>query len=121
MNIHLRIEDKSILPFFENAEMTEPSARKSNGPCTVYDSRGFLRTENHGRPVLCDFGEARFGQQSCTDYIQPQPYRAPEVILKIPWSYEVNIWDVGAMVSLKASMDQKSIPLISINRSGRCS
>jgi serine/threonine-protein kinase SRPK3 len=107
MNIHLRIEDKSILPFFENAEMTKPSARKSNGPYTVYDSKGLLWTENHGLPVLCDFGEARFGQQSYADYVQPHPYRAPEVILKIPWSYEVDIWNVGAMVSFKVSINQK--------------
>jgi serine/threonine-protein kinase SRPK3 len=108
MNIHLRIEDKSILPFFENAEMTKPSARKSNGPYTVYDSKGLLWTENHGLPVLCDFGEARFGQQSYADYyIQPHPYRAPEVILKIPWSYEVDIWNVGAIVSFKVSINQK--------------
>ena len=107
MNIHLRIEDKYILPFFENADMTKPSARKTNGPQTIYDSRGLLRTKNHGRPVLCDFGEVRFGQESYTDDIQPYPHRAPEVILKIPWSFEVDIWNVGVMVSFVQVLDQK--------------
>jgi serine/threonine-protein kinase SRPK3 len=108
MNIYLRIEDKGLLPFFENAEMTKPSARKTIGPHTVYDSRGLLWTKNHGRPVLCDFGEARFGQESYTDDIQPYPYRAPEVILKIPWSYGVDIWNVGVMVSCVQVRTRKS-------------
>jgi serine/threonine-protein kinase SRPK3 len=107
MNIHLRIEDKELLPFFENAEITKPSARKMNGPHTVYDSRSLSWAKNHGRPVLCDFGEARFGQESYTEDIQPYPYRAPEVILKIPWSSEVDLWNVGVMVSFVQVLDQK--------------
>jgi hypothetical protein len=31
--------------------------------------------------------------------IQPDIYRAPEVILDIPWTYSVDIWNVGCMVS----------------------
>lgn len=100
MNIHLRIEDETVLPYFEEAEMTEPCARKTRGPHIIYDSRGLIWTEKQGRPVLCDFGEARFGQESYTDDIQPYAYRAPEVILKIPWSYGVDVWNVGVMVSL---------------------
>ncbi|EHK96835.1 putative serine/threonine-protein kinase sky1 [Glarea lozoyensis 74030] len=30
--------------------------------------------------------------------IQPDPYRAPEVILEMPWGYAVDIWNVGVMV-----------------------
>lgn len=31
--------------------------------------------------------------------IQPDVYRSPEVILDIPWTYSVDIWNVGCMVS----------------------
>lgn len=31
-------------------------------------------------------------------YIQPNIYRPPEVILKAPWTYSVDIWNVGCMV-----------------------
>jgi serine/threonine-protein kinase SRPK3 len=99
MNIHLRTEGDSIWECFEQGEMTNPSARKSNGPHVIYAERGLIVAEKQGRPVLCDFGEARFGQESYTDDIQPYPYRAPEVILKIPWSYGVDIWNVGVMAS----------------------
>jgi hypothetical protein len=32
-------------------------------------------------------------------YIQPNVYRAPEIILDILWTYSVDIWNVGCMVS----------------------
>lgn len=48
-----------------------------------------------GRPVLCDFGEARIGEGD-HNLIQPYPYRAPEVILEMSWDNKVDIWMVGA-------------------------
>ena len=51
-----------------------------------------------GRPVLCDFGEARIGEGD-HNLIQPYPYRAPEVILEMSWHNKVDIWMVGVMVS----------------------
>ncbi len=53
---------------------------------------------NYGRPVLCDFGEARFGGKTYMDIIQPYQYRAPEVILGAPWDEKVDIWTIGVMV-----------------------
>ena len=49
--------------------------------------------------MLCDFGEARRGDVENGDDIQPEVYRAPEVILEMKWSYSVDIWNVGVMVS----------------------
>ena len=66
----------------------------------IYESRGLKIPEKHGRPVLCDFGEARFGKESYDEDIQPYIYRAPDVILDIPWSYSVDIWNVGVLVSV---------------------
>lgn len=99
-NIHLRIEDESILRHFEAAELSHPSRRKIDGDRVIYESRGLIRPEKPGRPVLCDFGEARFGKDTYVDDIQPYVYRAPEVILDIPWTYSVDIWNVGVMVSV---------------------
>lgn len=96
-----------MLKDFEAAEMATPSARKCIGNYTVYESRGLKMTRKQGRPVLCDFGEARFGHNSYSDDIQPYAYRAPEVILDIPWSFEVDIWNVGVMVSLSSCEDAK--------------
>lgn len=99
-NVHLRVEEDSILKAFEAAELSTPSPRKIDGDRVIYESRGLKRPENFGRPVLCDFGEARFGRNTYTDDIQPYVYRAPEIILDIPWTYSADIWNVGVMVSV---------------------
>jgi hypothetical protein len=33
--------------------------------------------------------------------IQPNIYCAPEVIMEVPWTYSVDIWNVGCMVRQK--------------------
>lgn len=50
-----------------------------------------------GHPVLCDLGEARYGGQSYTELIQPLVYRAPEVLLDMPWTFSADIWNAGVM------------------------
>jgi hypothetical protein len=47
---------------------------------------------------LCDFGSAVSGGVEHVEDIQPNIYRAPEVILQVPWTYSVDIWNVGCMV-----------------------
>ena len=99
-NIHLRIEEDSILKEFEAAELIHPSPRKTDGDRVIYESRGLKRPNKPGRPVLCDFGEARFGKKTYTDDVKPYVYRAPEIILDIPWTYSADVWNLGVMVSV---------------------
>jgi serine/threonine-protein kinase SRPK3 len=99
-NILLGVEDQSILGDFEKAERESPIPRKIDGDRVIYETRTLDNAKKPGRPVLTDFGEARFGQATYTDIIQPVQYRAPEVVLQIPWDYKVDIWNVGTMVSL---------------------
>ena len=98
-NVHLRIEEDSTLKDFEAAELRAPSPRKVDGDRVIYESRGLKRPKRSGHPILCDFGEARFGKKTYTDDIQPFVYRAPEIILGIPWTYSVDIWNLAVMVS----------------------
>lgn len=48
-------------------------------------------------PILTDFGEARLGDMH-EGLIQPDIYRAPEVILGMSWTSKVDIWNVGVLV-----------------------
>lgn len=48
-------------------------------------------------PLLSDFGEARLGDVH-NGLIQPDIYRAPEVILGMSWTSKVDIWNVGVLV-----------------------
>ena len=45
-----------------------------------------------GAPLLCDLSEARFENSSNVDLVMPDLYRAPEVVLGMPWSYPIDLW-----------------------------
>lgn len=99
-NILLEIGDKSILQKFIKAEQEHPSPRKEVQGYTVYGSRAFDSPSGKsiGQPLLSDFGSAVFGDVEHDEDVQPNVYRAPEVCLKAPWSYSVDIWNVGCLV-----------------------
>lgn len=95
----LGIEDESILAEFEEEEKSNPSPRKLVGNRVIYASRELKRTDSFGRPVLCDFGQARFGSARYGGDIQPYIYRAPEILLRTTWDEKVDIWNLAVLVS----------------------
>ncbi|KIW13716.1 hypothetical protein PV08_08907 [Exophiala spinifera] len=97
-NIMLGLDDPSVLQAFEQAEMTNPSARNIYPDRTIYQSRPIDRPKAIGLPVLSDFGLARFEWGTGEDDIQPEIYTAPEVLLDMDWSYSVDIWNIGTMI-----------------------
>ena len=113
-NILLGIEDESILEDFEDGVERDPSPPKVSEDRTIYCSRQLGRPKSYGYPVLCDFGEARIGDIEHNDDIQPEVYRAPEVILEMNWTYSVDIWNVGVMVRLRLYDPQPSHVLIDL-------
>ncbi|KAL8980546.1 MAG: hypothetical protein Q9177_005848, partial [Variospora cf. flavescens] len=94
------IGDKSILQKFVEAEKKSPSARKDVRGYTVYASRAFDSPSGRsiGTPLLSDFGSAVSGDVEHDEDVQPNVYRAPEVCLDAPWSYSIDIWNVGCMI-----------------------
>lgn len=94
----LGIHDESVLTKFEQFETENPCPRKELDDRTIYLSRPMLLTK--GEPSITDLSEARFGDFKNIDRIMPNVYRAPEVILGHPWSYPVDIWGFGMVVSL---------------------
>lgn len=57
----LGIEDESLLAGFEEEEKYNPNPRKVVGNRVIYIYRELRSTSSFGRPILCDFGQARFG------------------------------------------------------------
>jgi hypothetical protein len=99
----LSIEDPSVLEDFEEAERTNPCPRKVvDDERTIYASRNFRRPKDHawGYPILCDFGEARIGGTYPYEEIQPEVYKAPEIIMQTDWSHRVDIWNTALVVSV---------------------
>ena len=92
----------SFFEQFQNDELKWPSpAKEVAGGGIIYLSRQMGIPRDVGAPFLCDFGSAVPLDDGVEHYedIQPNTYRAPEVILQIPWTYSVDIWNVGCLVS----------------------
>lgn len=54
-------------------------------------------------PTLTDFGLAVHDAHAPhAGLIQPLLFRAPEVILKMPWDEKADIWNLGVLVSTSA-------------------
>ena len=57
--------------------------------------------ENFSTPPrlkLCDFGSATFEKNTMYTYIQSRFYRAPEVILGLPYNRKIDIWSFGCIM-----------------------
>lgn len=103
----LNVEDESILVDFEEAEISNPIPHKVVGDRAIYCSRKLGIPKKHGRPILSDFGEARFRSDSGTycDDVQPFMYRAPEVLLRMPWDEKIDIWNLAVVVCSLNALD----------------
>ncbi|KAL5356508.1 kinase-like domain-containing protein [Aspergillus floccosus] len=97
-NIVFGIDDDSVFGDFEANELHNPCPRKEVEGRTIYFSREIPMPKRLGALVLCDFGSAVPGDQTHSEDIQPDIYRAPEVISEAAWSYSVDIWNVGCMI-----------------------
>ncbi|EEH05718.1 protein kinase [Histoplasma capsulatum G186AR] len=100
-NVLMQIEDDTSLKDVEDQEFQDPSVpiTRNNGDVTtiVYRSRPTM-LELSGHPILTDFGQMRL-VEGCVnqDWWMPDLYRAPEVLLQLPWGFPVDIWSIGVM------------------------
>ncbi|KAH9840006.1 putative CDK4/6 [Rhodofomes roseus] len=99
-NILLGLDDNTAeadLDKFAQQEFESSSPRKINGDRVIYTSHATL---------LCDLGDARFGEYDPAADIQPYQCRAPEMILDMPWDHKADSLNVGVLRSLTASVPQ---------------
>ena len=100
-NVLTAAGDGGIFKYIEEQESQDPSTP------IMYDGVALHRswpaiTEVSGHPIVTDFGKMRLAEPMNTDWCMPDIYRAPEVLLKLPWYFPVDIWSVGVMVSREA-------------------
>ena len=48
---------------------------------------------------IIDFGSSCFIHDHLSNYMQSRSYRAPEVILDVPYNYKVDIWSLGCILA----------------------
>ncbi|KAK0326711.1 hypothetical protein LTR54_002322 [Friedmanniomyces endolithicus] len=108
-NLMFQVEDESIFPDYEEAEKESPSERKViNEERSIYSSRRFRQPRAHayGLPVLCDFGEARIGSSHPWANIQPEVYRAPEILMQFEhYDCAIDIWNLWNMLEVDHLLD----------------
>lgn len=104
-NILVSFEKESVVEDFAIAQSSNPMPRKVNGGHTVFLSHndfGPLRSY-YILPKITDFGLAHHQNDSPVlnrHPVQPDGYRAPEVILGAGWTYSVDIWNLGLLVRI---------------------
>ncbi|KFH44240.1 Serine/threonine-protein kinase-like protein [Hapsidospora chrysogenum ATCC 11550] len=93
-NLLIAITDDSILSTVEESEVHKPSARKKTDDRIIYVSQYMLG--GVGPLTVCDLGQARIGGEHRGNAM-PMQYRAPEVMLNMPWGNAVDLWAVGLL------------------------
>jgi len=58
-----------------------------------------LRKRGSSAIKVIDFGSSCFGHERVFSYIQSRFYRAPEVILGIPYTPAIDVWSLGCVLS----------------------
>ena len=119
-NIMLGVEDESVFIDYEQAEHSSPSQSKHISQTRrIYASRPFRNPHDYayGPPILCDFGEARIGINHAYEEIQPEIYKAPEVIMELGWTHSADIWNTACLVC--SSLISGSIPNADLRSCGR--
>ncbi|KAG6834735.1 hypothetical protein H0H93_007754, partial [Arthromyces matolae] len=102
-NILMTLLDKSIYKEGEEEELNDPSARKILEDSIIFETRelpGSMRrwVDVKAIPIICDFGEARTGSDLHEGPVQPLPYKAPEVLLHLPWYTALDVWSFGCLM-----------------------
>lgn len=98
------LEDPAVLADFMDAELANPIAFKVDAAGRpVYQSRNDFGPLKSLRsiPQLVDFGLAtRLAEDDDWGVwpIQPDHYRAPEVVLGNGWQMPTDIWNLGVLV-----------------------
>ncbi|KAJ0425683.1 kinase domain protein [Aspergillus carlsbadensis] len=102
-NLLVGFEDPDVLESYARHQESNPAPFwDGDGGRPVYQSRpdfGHVR-KGMGRVLISDFSAAVFETvaEPHNHDIQPQPFCAPEVLLKATWTYSADIWNLGAML-----------------------
>ena len=66
--------------------------------CDLKPENILLLPNNENQIKIIDFGSSCFEKEKLYSYIQSRFYRAPEIILEIGYSFEIDMWSLGCIL-----------------------
>lgn len=67
--------------------------------CDVKPENIVVRSYSRCEVKLIDFGSSCFATDNLTSYIQSRSYRAPEVVLGLPYDGRIDVWSLGCVIA----------------------
>jgi dual specificity tyrosine-phosphorylation-regulated kinase 2/3/4 len=67
--------------------------------CDLKPENILLKQANKSGIKIVDFGSSCFENERIYTYIQSRFYRAPEIILGLPYSMPIDMWSLGCIMS----------------------
>lgn len=67
--------------------------------CDLKPENILLKTINKSGIKVIDFGSSCFEQERIYTYIQSRFYRAPEIMLGLPYRMDIDMWSFGCIVA----------------------
>ncbi|CAG9334225.1 unnamed protein product [Blepharisma stoltei] len=83
---------------FQMLQCLKLSKRLNIIHCDLKPENVLLKQSNRSSIKVIDFGSACFEEQKLYTYIQSRFYRAPEIILGIPYSPAIDMWSLGCIL-----------------------
>ncbi|KAJ5542825.1 kinase domain protein [Penicillium sp. DV-2018c] len=101
-NFLIGFEDAAVLENYANQQESHPAPHVFRNGRPVFESRPDFGPLRRGVGLLriSDFSAAVFGNVPSLHNpdIQPQPFCAPEVLLRAGWTYSADIWNLGTVL-----------------------
>ena len=66
--------------------------------CDVKPENVCICSASRGEVKLIDFGSSLLTYDTTNSYVQSRWYRAPEVVLGLPWDSKVDLWSLGCLL-----------------------
>jgi dual specificity tyrosine-phosphorylation-regulated kinase 2/3/4 len=67
--------------------------------CDLKPENILLKEENKSGIKIIDFGSSTFIDEKVYTYIQSRFYRAPEIMLGIPYTTAIDMWSLGCIMA----------------------
>ncbi|EHA18361.1 hypothetical protein ASPNIDRAFT_124073, partial [Aspergillus niger ATCC 1015] len=119
-NFLIGFEDTTVLDQYVRQQELHPAPHVLRNGRPVFESRNDFGPLKRGVGLLriSDFSAAVFGDVSTPHNhdIQPQPFCAPEVLLKAGWSYSADIWNLGTVYATNAEGYSREVHIAQIIR-----